>query len=150
MAPKRKSFTFREIASLLSLASNLSLATSREKHACIALQHATFLAIKFNSHIVFSSEKFDRLTELLRSTNMAVRNFYLPKTHKTVCDEHKPYFMSTSIRAEIALLVTITSLPTTFRWETTIRHVTSTACDYAVSKDACLTGAGACCKELGF
>ena len=54
------------------------------------------------------------------------------------------------MREEIALLTTITSAPTTFLWETPIRHVISAQCDYIVPGDACLTGAGAHRDELGF
>ena len=140
----------REVASLLGLVSNLALTTSWARYTYIALQHATFLAIKFNTHTVFSSDKFHRLTELLRSTIITARNFYLAKAHKTVWDERKPFFITTAMRAEIALLTTIISSPTTFLWETPIRHVISTTYDYTVPGDACLTGAGAYCDELGF
>ena len=147
--PRCKSFALREVTSLLRLVSNLALATSWAKCTHIALQRATFLAIKFNSHTVFSSGKFHCLTEILRSTNITTRKFYLDKAHKTVWDGRKPFFI-TSMRAEIALIGTITTSPTTSRWETPIRHAMPTACDHTVPGDTYLTGAGAYYTVLCF
>ena len=144
--PEHKNFTLREISSLLGLASNLSLTTSWAKCTHIALQHATLFAIKFNSHTFFSSDNFHRLTELLRSTNITAHIFYLAKAHAMVWDERKHFFITMSMRAEIALLTTITFSPITFRWETPIRHAMPTECDHTVPGDARLTGAGAYCK----
>ena len=109
--PKRNSFTWKEIAFLLGLVSNLALATSWSTCPCIANQHASFLAIKFNSHTIFSSGKFHRLTELLCSTNMIVRNFYLAKAHKTVWDERKPFFVTTPMRSELVVLAILQPHP---------------------------------------
>ena len=106
--------------------------------------------IKFNTHIVFSSSKFYHLTELLQFTNIMICNFYLAKAHRTVWNKRKPFFIITSMRAEIALIITITFLLASFLWKTLIRHVISTKYDYTVPGDACLTGAGAHCDELGF
>ena len=111
---KCKSFTLGEIASLLGLVSNLALTTSQAKYTCITLYYTTFLIIKFKIHAVFSSDKFYNLAELLWSTNITTCNFYLNKAYKTVWDERKPFFITTSMRAEIALLTIITSSPISF------------------------------------
>ena len=98
----------------------------------------------------FFSSKFHCLTELLQSTNITICNFYLTKAYKTVWNEKKPFFITTSIRAEITLLITITFSLTSFLWEIPIRYVISTEYDYTVPGDTYLTGAGAYCDKLGF
>ena len=50
----RKRFALRELDSLLGLVPNLALTTQRTKLKWIALQHAVFIAVKFNSNVVFS------------------------------------------------------------------------------------------------
>ena len=129
---------------------NLALTTSWAKHTCISLQHATFLVTKFNSYTVLSSGNFQRLAELLSSTNVSIRNFYLTKVHTTAWDERKPFFVTTPMSAELALLTTTMTSQSTFRWETPIRHIIPTAYNCIVPGDAYITGVGAFCKELGF
>ena len=71
----RGSFSFR-------LASSLDLTTHWVKCTRIALQHATSLALKFDSNTIFSSGKHKSLTEMLKSKIVSVKNFYVSKVHK--------------------------------------------------------------------
>ena len=80
----RKSFTLREIASLLGLVAHLVMATLHAKHTHLTLQHAVFLAIKFNSNTVLSNRKSRQLTDLLTSKNISIKYFYLAKAHNTL------------------------------------------------------------------
>ena len=93
----RKSFTLREISSLLVLVAHLVMATQWAKRAYIALQHAVFLAIKFNSNTLFSSGKFRKLTDLLTSKDISIKNFYLAKPHKTVWNSREKFFITQKI-----------------------------------------------------
>ena len=109
-----------------------------------------FLAIKFNSNTVFSSGKFRQLTDLLTSKNICIKNFYLAKAHKTVWNSREKFFVTKQMPAELDLLATMAQSPAKYRWEIPIRHVVSTAFDYTVTGNACLTGCGAFCPELKF
>ena len=103
----RKSFKLREIVYLLGILAHLSIATEWAKCTCVALQHAAFLAIKLNSNILFSSGKIKQLIDILTSTNISIRNFYLAKSHKTVLNWSKTLFITRQMRYELDLLATM-------------------------------------------
>ena len=77
----RKRFTLREEVFLLGIVHDLVLNAQWAKHTCITLQHAISIVLKFNSNVVFSSDK-NHLTDLLRSKHNNIRRFYLSKAHK--------------------------------------------------------------------
>ena len=79
----RKSFTLYKTASLLRLASNLTITTKYVKYTRIGLQSNMLLAIKFNSKTAISRGKFKHLIELLTSKNISIKK-YLGKAHKNM------------------------------------------------------------------
>ena len=118
------------------------------KHTCVALQHAVFIAIIFTSNTVFSSGKFKKLTDLLTSKYISMKNFYLAKAYKIVWNSIEKFFINKTSGGRDRLISHNGKIPRKCRWEITIRYVISTAFDCTVTGDACIAGCGAFCPEL--
>ena len=109
-----------------------------------------FLAIKINSKTVFSSGKLKHPTDLLTSKSISIKCFYLSKAHKPVCNSSEKLSIITPTMTELDLLTSISKLPTSFRWEISIRYVILIDYDYVAPGDTWLTECRACCPELKF
>ena len=92
-----------------------------------------FLAIIFDSNIVFSSGKFKQLTNLLTSKNISIKNFYIAKANKSVWNSSEKIFITKKIRDELDTLATVAKPPEKHHWEIPIRYVILTSLDYTVT-----------------
>ena len=103
----RKRFTMREVASLLGLVANLYLTTQWSKHTFTDLHHTKLLLVKFNLNTVIASGKFKHLTNLPGCKNINIKNFYLSKFCKTVCNSKEKINIIKPMRAELSLLASM-------------------------------------------
>ena len=98
------------------------------------------LALKFNSNTVFARGKDKHLTDLLKSKNFSIKNFYLSKSHKIAWKSKEKFSFAKIIWAKIILLTSMAASRTAFCYETLIKHFIPADYDHTVLGGACLTG----------
>ena len=81
------------------------------------------LALKFNLKKLFASREFKHLVDILISKNINIKNFFLSKAYKILCNSKEKFITTKHMRAKINLLTSMQKSPKAFYGEILIRKV---------------------------